>query len=421
MKPKYKPSKKYQEELDNRLRQKSILRLEPKLRFIEKELKKYQIIASYLFSPEKHNKEAAQGLVDFVEIKFTKNISPEAWKANTNRIIDFLEAERKKIQQAIIRRDAPFEQTEEGISKYIKQWKSRTVTLGDWLTFKDVDVFRELEKSNLSKEEWDLIIKHQDGLYNEVVKNIFEGRLLYRLETFKKNPETLEQLIQKDLELIKDLYNGNINEINAKFIERTFGIWDPHKFRTKAEQVLTKNYLHYQVHNIHHSDCLHYVEALLKYKDALETELKKMKPKKEGTLAPSKVNLHVNASPNQISYLYQGLTRIELINETFTSLEDFRGVFTSYNLLKGEKHKIHWPKHLDALAFLFSNLPNEIFNNHTYQSQIEKSQCFVKRHKGRGDWVLITAQAIARAANQAKKANKKFPELRKIINNIPKE
>jgi len=416
MKPEYNPSKQYEENFVSRLRENNSNKTrKTRLEFVMAELDYYQIVYSYLLSPEEYNKRAQEGIVDFVEIEFSKNISFEIWLNNTERIIAFLQQQKSELEKSILEIDSHFQKSEDEIKAYIETWIACTVGLGDWLSFRAFDVFGALKNRNLTQEEWAKIHEHQNQLYFEAVNNIYNHRLKPRLLKFEKIPKNLQSLLKKELELIQDLFDGNISEPKKDLVLNIFGILDPQNFPAKADKVSLKHYLSSNEHDIHHSDCLSYVEATLRYKAELEVRLKKGKSLEDKDL--ERISLYFNASPVQLKEIYL-LLRNKHIDGNRTSLKDFINILSSRDL-RSVTSKIHWIGNLHSLAYFFENISRSIFSNNHYQDQVGKSECFLKKTNGKDEWGVITAQDLARAKNQTKQWDKKNTSLKNILKNIP--
>ena len=121
--------------------------------------------------------------------------------------------------------------------------------------------YSDLSNRSLTQEEWVEIQKHQDKLYFETVDDMFNYRLKPRLLKFEKEAINSHSLLKNELDLIQNLLNVDISEPKKDLFLNVFGILDPQNFPSKADRVLMKHKFSFSEHNIHHSDCLSYIET----------------------------------------------------------------------------------------------------------------------------------------------------------------
>lgn len=159
------------------------------------------------------------------------------------------------------------------LNKYIESWINLETSVEDWLKFKNIDVFSHFNEFDLSEEQKAEIRQLQFQLFNEITNNIFHSKLKIPFEELNTKDASLVAV--RDLNLIEQLINGNINEANQKRVEKLFSIKDWEKAVVQFEDLLRNKYSTENNFDIYHNDSYLYPSVVLRYKQYLEKYIKK--------------------------------------------------------------------------------------------------------------------------------------------------
>ena len=167
----------------------------------------------------------------------------------------------------------PIKPHKEAISNYLSYWIDNTVSLQDWKRYQNIDVLEELRLFNLEEETIVNITQTMYNLYNELLDETLEYRFC---EPFNNvNPfENKIDIAKRDIQLIDDIFNGNIDKLKETRIKQTFLIKDWKKVATQIDYIIRNKYQKPENFDIHHKDTYFDAQLLLNYKKFLSDFLR---------------------------------------------------------------------------------------------------------------------------------------------------
>lgn len=235
-------------------------------------------------------------------------------------------------------------------------WINGITTLEDWQSFPDSKVVDSFSSMANDEDEYHDVIGHQMKLYSVYVKRLSDQYI----SDFNSNTNQANKIdrAQRDLSLIKDLINGDINEVKADLLESNFNIEKPDNWETMHR--LINYFIDYEADDpfdsrtdIHNSMCLAQVEAIFAYRDFLTDFLAKdpkperrvsiTKPKElPASYTYKKYNSNLTALTNTLNFL----KKHKLLHEN-TDIVDFRKIFNN----SAPSTPIIWTGNISALVF----------------------------------------------------------------------
>lgn len=183
------------------------------------------------------------------------------------------------------------------IVDYVNDWLNCRVTLDQWLNFCDVNLDNILRDMCLSDKEQVKIYNHQFVLYNKFVIIIFNNRFKLFFDRVQSE-EDKNIVATRDLKLIEDFINGDIDSFKAERLETSYGIKDWKRTALQFDNILKHRYISDDNHNIHSPDCYADAEAILKYKTFLSDYITKSSKQPNLTLEKNIQNLPANIGPD---------------------------------------------------------------------------------------------------------------------------
>lgn len=164
------------------------------------------------------------------------------------------------------------EYTEEEINEYLQKWIDLTVTLYEWQQHKNINLDEELEHFGLEDETLQEIMQHKFKLFNELKNRIFKNTLA---EPFNKIFPIEDKTIvaKRDLALIENLIDGNIDEIKSKRLYEVLHIKNWKITATHFDHIFRHKYKSEANYDIHDADSFLDAHVIIEYKKHLENYL----------------------------------------------------------------------------------------------------------------------------------------------------
>ncbi|MFZ4706812.1 MAG: hypothetical protein ACOYMF_12475 [Bacteroidales bacterium] len=207
---------------------------------------------------------------------------------------------------------------------YFQDWITGRTTLSQWIAYKDSKVLNNIYSLGQCEDDYYDIMGHQMHLFNEYVvllSNRFIERINSKSDDFQKHFHA-----NKDLALIDDLINGNINSVKAKLLYNSFSINDSEKTCEQISEIIEgiddpTSYI-----DIHLPDCNALAEAILRYKKYLNTFLEST-PSSVPDKRTSDSSINNVPPTKRNSYKYKRYTgNFSAISDMLNSLKDSKFV-----------------------------------------------------------------------------------------------
>jgi hypothetical protein len=173
---------------------------------------------------------------------------------------------------------------ENEMKSYMWDWIECRTTLKQWQERPDSEVFKlvlqEEDFSDISLYEF---YKHLDKLFTEYV-DIKASGLIENIKSIYNNEQALI-CAKRDLALLEDLIEGNIDSLKEKRLKTSFAIKDWQRVHLQFDQIFRDLYTPHINHDIFHEDSFADAQSILKYKEFL-TSFITPKPEQDNLYDP---------------------------------------------------------------------------------------------------------------------------------------
>jgi len=301
------------------------------------------------------------------------------------------------------------------IDDYLNDWLNCRVTLDQWLNFSDVDLDNILSEVPLSEKEQIEIDNHRFNLYNQQVETIFKNRFKSKFEINQDKNEKIT-VAKRDLALIEDFINGNIDSFKSARLETSFGIKDWEHTGLQFEHILKHNYVSENNHNINSPACYADAEAIIKYKSYLTDFLTKINDADvSSSTKDNKAIKNKSTKKSPVAYKYKkynsnlpaiaDMMRFLIKNKYLhekTEITDFRKIFNDTK----PDNPIVWIHGIESLKFFVDLLQEntQIFEKVKTRVWIITSSLFVDENNLPFDSTKFRRQQTPASANLLERA-----------------
>lgn len=172
------------------------------------------------------------------------------------------------------------EYSNEEINDYIQKWVDMSVTLDEWLSHKNINLDEELEHWTLEEEKTLEIQQHKFNLFNILKNRIVNNNLIEPFDKIFPIDDKIN-VAKRDLILIDNLIEGNIDEIKSKRLKEVLHIKNWKITATHFDYIFRHKYIDELNYNIHNENSFLDAYVVLDYKNFLNEFLQEQNNKNE--------------------------------------------------------------------------------------------------------------------------------------------
>ena len=299
---------------------------------------------------------------------------------------------------------------------YLNSWRSGTVTLEEWLQFRDIDheiyIFEHDTDLHLDEQEietgiYKTVRSRQRELFKKLIDKIFENDLKKAFESLPEKEK--KELAGRDIKLLNDLFQGCFEGITEARLKAAFGITDPQKVFLQND---SKMHGRLENFNILNKDSFLHLEVLLTYRQFLSDYLmvnrniKKSRPKNYNTFSIKP------GQKDKLEKIYTELNELKggFVDTAVTSLEDFVTIFSSPDISKEKKIRVQFTCDNPTIKYVIDKM--SVMFNHSMLQVIKKSEEFFSK-----GGTVITDNSLSRAGSKTPNPKQK-KEIDKIFNKL---
>jgi hypothetical protein len=236
------------------------------------------------------------------------------------------------------------------VNEYLQKWVYLSVTLNEWQQHKKINLDEELVNWGLEDDEIQDIMQHKFNLFNELKNRILNNMLI---EPFNKifPVEDKITVAKRDLTLIENLMEGNIDEVKSKRLEEILHIKNWKITATHFDHIFRHKYKTEENYDIHDTDSFLDAHVIIEYKKYLEAFI-------------NSLNKTIENNNFQIDNLADSHIPDDKMQFILNLLEDL-GITADGKYILGEKKKSSIRGVVDALRKknLIPNIGLEKINN----------------------------------------------------------
>lgn len=253
--------------------------------------------------------------------------------------------------------------------EYLQKWVDKTVTLSEWQRFKKINILEELKYLEIKEEEIEDIMQHKFNLFNKLKSKILQNRFI---EPFNNIFPFEDKIItaKRDLDLIENLIEGNIDEIKDKRLKEILQIKDWKTTATHFDHIYRHKYKNEANYDIHDPDSFLDAHVILDYKSFLNDYLQKNENEinttahiyhntKNTTYKISNTNIkhksfkYTNNDSTRLPDLMNALIKANFIDKE-TEIKQFRKIFSGNEIDK----QIIWIGNISELSYFIKTIHN---------------------------------------------------------------
>ena len=191
----------------------------------------------------------------------------------------------------------PIKPHKEEINNYISNWINNTVSLQEWKRYNKIDVLEELRSFHLDDEKIDNIAQKMYNLFNGLLDETLEYRFCKPFNNVNSFENKID-IAKRDIQLIDDIFNGNVDKLKETRIKQTFLIEDWKKVAIQIDSIIRNKYQKPENFDIHHKDTYFDTQLILNYKKFLSDFLRLAEKSNSDTATTSTERKENRNNPN---------------------------------------------------------------------------------------------------------------------------